>query len=345
MSEENGGPMNPQPSGANDTVIADLLQRLQFTTPYDWRDSAFSPELDALLAQLALDTARPEVAEAAARAIGRIRSEAAVKVLAEHQRSGEGGALGALALVRDEAPSLPKSVSRQARLYTWLTNTWRRLTDNPIQAVWRYLFAAVFAAVAVGWYTYSEISSAAIFFAERWGKSITTGITFGVVFGLVVLLAAEMPERLRGFWPWWARLILNLVLGILTGALVWIVFAWFFLYYQPAPEDFKAILLGGLGAALAFSLGVVFRIPGWLGVLWAALMIFIPLYLTWRDFMPPLIYVRADETIEQYAIPISLLIGIGAYLPQLLNDLRGLLRRARRTPAAPPPAQPAPASP
>ena len=124
------------------------------------------------------------------------------------------GALRALALVRDEAPSLPNSVSRQARLYTWLNNTWRRITDQPMRAVWRYLFAAIFAAIAVWWYAYSEISSAAIFFAERWGKSLTTGITFGVVFGLVVLLAAEIPERLRGFWPWWARLLLSLMLGL-----------------------------------------------------------------------------------------------------------------------------------
>ena len=344
MTTESGGEMtNPNDQqGAPESQIMLLLQRLHIISPDDWRESVYSPELDAVLANLALDKNRPEVAEAAARAIGRIRSEAAVKVIAERQRGGERGALQALALVRDEAPSLPKSVSRQARIYTWLTNTWRRLTVDPMHAVWRYLFAAIFAGIAVWWYAYSELSSSAIFFAERLGKSITTGITFGVVFGLVVLFAAEVPERLRGFWPWWGRLILNLVLGIATGIFVWVVFAWFFLYYQPEPGDFNAIWLGGLGAALAFSLGVVFRIPGWLGALWAAVMIFIPLYLTWTNYMPPLVFVRPGETIEQYAIPMSLLIGFGAYFQQIIGDIRALLRRSRRP--STPPAQPAPAS-
>ena len=308
-----------------------LMRRLQLSSPYDWRESAFTPEIDALLADQALDADKPDVAEAAARAIGRIRSEAAVKVLAEHQLKGERHALRALALVRDEAPSLPRSVSQQARLYTWLNNTWRRLTDNPIRAVSRYVFAAIFAGIAVWWYAFSEISSADIFFAERWGKSLTTGITFGVVYGLVILLGAEMPERLRGFWPWWARLLLNLILGMLTGILVWVVFAWFFLYYQPEAGDFNAILLGALGGALAFSLGVVFRVPGWLATIWAAVMIFIPLYVTAVNFMPPLIYVRSTETIDQYAIPIAILIALGAYLPQLIGDVRKRWREIRAT--------------
>ncbi len=326
-------------------MLTSARQRLQLTTPYDWREYVYTPEIDSLLAELALDDTQPTVSEAAARAIGRIRSEAAVTVLAEHQRKGEGRALRALALVRDEAPSLPKSVSRQARIYAWLDNTWRRITDHPIRAVGRYLFAAIFAAIAIWWYAYSEISSAAIFFAERWGRSLTTGITFGVIFGVVVLLAAEIPERLRGFWPWWARLLLNLILGIASGILVWVVFDWFFLYYQPEASDFNAIILGGIGAAAAFSLNVVFRVPGWISALWAALLFYLPLYITWVNRMPPLIYTRPAsgstpaEHINQYAIVIALLIGIGAYLPQLIWDVRGLIRRARR-PAAVPAAQP-----
>ncbi len=324
----------------DNSMLSTALHRLQLGAPNDWRESVFSPEIDALLATLALDTEKPEIAEAAARAIGRIRSEAAVRVLAERQRKGARGALHALALVRDEAPSLPRSVSPQVRVYTWLNNTWRRLTDNPIQAVWRYLAAAVFAGIAVWWYAFSEISAASIFFAERWGKSLTTGVTFGVAYGLVILLAAEVPERLRGFWPWWARLLLNIILGLATGILVWVVFDWFFLYYQPADSDFNAIILGGIGAAAAFSLGVVFDIPGWLGAIWAAIMTYIPLYVTAVNFMPPLIYVRPGETVQQYAIPIAILIAIGAYLPQLLRDGLKLWRRVRRPAKPTTPTQP-----
>lgn len=328
-------------ASTNESMLSSASHRLQLSAVSDWRETVFNQEVDGLLAQLALDVSKPSVAEAAARTIGRIRSESAVRVLAEHQQNGERHALRALALVRDEAPSLPKSVSQQARLYTWLSNTWRRISEQPGKTISRYMLAAFFAGVGAWWYAFSEISSAAIFFAERWGKSLSTGTVFGVVFGLVVLLAAEVPERLRGFWPWWARLVLNLILGIATGVLVWVVFDWFFLYYEPTPQDFNAILFGGLGAAVAFSLSTLFRIPGWLGAIWAAIMIYIPLHVTSVNFMPPLIYVRPNETIMQYGIPIAILIGIGAYLPQLVGDVRGLWRRWRaRTPqAAPPPAQ------
>jgi hypothetical protein len=313
-------------------LLATARQRLQLNAAMAWRPVVYTLDIDGLMAEMALDEDKPEVSEAAARAIGRIRSEAAVKVLAEHQLKGERQALRALALVRDEAPSLPKSVSRQARLYAWLANTVRRLSDHPMRAVWRYVFAVIFAGLGVWGYTFAEISSAAIFFAERWGKSLTTGITFGVVFGLVVLMGGETPARLRGFWPWWARLLLSAVLGLAAGILVWVVFVWFFLYYPP--DDFHGIIIGGIGAALAFVPSVLFDCPGWIGAIWTALAIYLPLYVTWINYMPPLMYTRPGEHINEYAIPIAILIGVGAYLPQLVNDGRKLWRRVRSRPAA-----------
>ncbi len=325
-------------------MLTTMRHRLQLTAVNDWREVVYTPDIDGLLAEKALDPDNAEVSEAAARAIGRIRSEAGVRVLADRQRGGERRALRALALVRDEAPSLPKSVSQQVRLYTWLTNTWRRLTDNPLRAVWRYLFAAIFAGIAVWWYAYSEISSAQIFFAERWGKSLTTGITFGVVFGLVILLGAEIPERLRGFWPWWARLLLSMILGFLTGMLVWIVFEWFFLYLPL--DSYTNIIIGAIGAAVAFAVSVVFDAPGWLSAIWTAIAIYLPLYITWANHISliftrpeqpavpespfgPAIPAQPAEHINQYAIVIAILIAVGAYLPQLIRDARGLWRRWR----------------
>src|SRR5688572_22937672 len=98
------------------------------------------------------------------------------------------------------------------------------LTDQPIRSVWRYFWAAILSGLAIWGYVYSQISSVAVFAPERLGRSVTTGITFGVLFGFVVLLAAEVPERLRGFWPRWACLLLSLVLGFISGALLWMLF-------------------------------------------------------------------------------------------------------------------------
>jgi hypothetical protein len=238
------------PQSRLNNMLTSTRVRLQLTHGPEWREVVYTPEIDALLATLALENDEPPVSEAAARAIGRIRSEAAVKVLAEHQRKGERRALRALALVRDEAPSLPKSVSRQARLYTWLANTWRRLSERPLQLIMRYVLAAIFGALAMGFYAYTEYRSGARgleiqMVLDIWGKTLTNSIAFGVVFGLVVLLSAEIPERLRGFWPWWARLALNMVLGIASGTMIWIVFNLFFLFNMVQAGDTN-ILVGGV---------------------------------------------------------------------------------------------------
>lgn len=317
------------------SVLTSTRARLQLGGGQEWREVVYTPEIDALLATLALENDEPSVSEAAARAIGRIRSEAAVKVLAERQRKGERRALRALALVRDEAPSLPKSVSRQARLYTWLANTWRRLSEQPAHIFVRYICAAIFGGLAIGYYAYTEYYSNARgleiqLVLDIWGKTLTNGIAFGVVFGLVVLLAAEIPERLRGFWPWWARLVLNLLLGTAAGAMLWVVYNLFFLYNMVEPSDTN-ILVGGLFIGLGFSLGVVFRIPGWLGALWLAALFGASLTVTYYNYMPPLIYIfdNLGQTIEQFAIPMGILVGVGSYLPLLFRDARILFGRGR----------------
>ncbi|OYT68379.1 MAG: hypothetical protein CFK52_15145, partial [Chloracidobacterium sp. CP2_5A] len=107
-----------------------------------------SEDIDGLLADIALGDPSPAAAELAARTVGRIRSLAAVRKIAEAQRRGSAKALRALALVRDEAPSLPSIVSPRARLYAWLDNTWRRLTDNPLRNVRRFVYALIGAALA-----------------------------------------------------------------------------------------------------------------------------------------------------------------------------------------------------
>ena len=315
-----------------------LSSQLQLKTPSVWRETVYSQDIDLLLAQLALGDSDEDVREAAARAIWRIHSTAAVREIAERQRKGERGALRALALVRDEAPTLPPVVSSQARLYAWLANTLRRVTDDPMQAVWRFIIAALAGALAFGGYAYAQLPAQAFFFAERIGMSISTGATVGIFVGLVVLLASEIPMRLRGFWPWWGRLLLSAIMGVLTGALMWVIFTWFFLYFEP--DTWQNFLIGGLGAAAAFALSAVLRIPAWIAAIWAAIMLWLPMYLAWF-YNQPLLYVRpADpvrgtpaQDINTFAVPIALVIALGAFAPLLIAEVRALVKRTR-TPSA-----------
>ncbi|MBE2272167.1 MAG: serine/threonine protein kinase, partial [Anaerolinea sp.] len=291
--------------------------QLRLAAANDWRPTVYSQDIDLLLAQLALDdrdNSSELVEETAARTIGRIRSTAAVAEIAKRQQNGEKGALRALAIIRDEAPSLPNVVSRQARTYAWLANSWRRVSLNPIQLVWRFVLAALGGALAFGGYAYAQLPGEAIFFAERLGKSFSTGATVGIFVGLVALLAGGIPERLRGFWPWWARLLLNLGLGLVSGALMWVVYLWFFLFFEP--DNVPSLIIGGIGAALAFSVPVLFRVRGVVAVVAATvafyLMMAIPWYLViqFRDpTFATLLYTRpadpfqgtAAQHIDQFA--------------------------------------------
>jgi hypothetical protein len=322
---------------------------VQLDTPKVWRDAVFSPDIDELLAHVALEAPEPAVSELAARTIGRIRSLAAVSKIAEAQRKGSSGALLALALVRDEAPSLPSVVSPRGRLYAWLANTWRRLTDRPMQIVWRYVFALIGGWLAMGYYVWVNLPSEAIFTPDRSGKTISIGLTFGVFVGFLVLLAAELPGRLRGFWPWWTRAGLSAILGVLWGALTYGGFTWFFLNYDP---DWRLMLLAGVGLTFGFTLSALFKMRAWFAVLVTALATFIPIWLaaakqygpielaflnTWLDNqfefnMPAVIYFREPGDIFLQGIVMVLLIALGGHLATIWRAVRarleGRLRRA-----------------
>lgn len=319
-------------------LMSTARQRLQLMPESDWLPVVFSEEIDAILATLALEADTHKTRERAARAIGRIRSEAAIKDVAEAQRKGEAGARRALAFIRDEAPQLPPSVTPVARLMAWLINTVRRLTDQPMGLVWRYGAAALFGAFAFWWYAYSLISDAQIFFAERWGKSLSIGATQGLVIGLVVLLSAALTERLSGFWRWWARLLVSAVFGYFTGVLVWNMFTWFFLYFEPSNTPIVTVPLlnigltsvqvGGVAFALAFLARSAFNLPALVGMPLTALAVQQALYITWAN-RDPLIYVRPGDDVNNYAILMAILIAVGAYLPALINGARHLLATAR----------------
>ncbi len=330
----------------DDTIRRRLTTQLRLTTASDWREMVYTQDIDLLLAQLALndnDDSDKAVEEAAARTIGRIRSKTAVAELAKHQMKGERGALRALALVRDEAPSLPDDVSQQARIYAWLDNTWRRISQDPIQAVWRFVFAAIAGALAFGGYAYAQLSPLSIFFAERIGKTISTGATVGILVGLVVLLASDIPERLRGFWPWWGRLVLGLVAGFLSGILLWMAFTWFFLYFEP--DNWQSLVIGGLGTALAFGAVSFFKLRGLVAAALAAVFLWASIYIPWWDqyvnesnlSISPLIYTRFADTrtgapaqhINQFAIPMVIVIVLGAFAPMIWRDGRELVKRLR----------------
>ncbi len=303
-------------------------QLIQLRAPEQWRATVYNEEIDTLLAEIALDRTYPAVAEQAARTIGRIRSMMAVQNLAEAQRAGKRGALRALALVRDETAGLPSVVSPAAQFYAWVANTWRRISDQPMGVVWRYIFAALGGFLALAGYAWVNLPNQAIFQASSSGIAVSTGLTFAFFTGFLALIAGEFPARLDGFWSWAARLLTGGVLGTLWGALTWGAFTWFFLNYPP---ETSVMLMGGLGLALGYVLAQAFRLPGWLAFVLTAVCIYASIYAASANYMPPILYFRNPEnqmiealapTLYSQGAWVALTIALGGHAQALWRDVQ-----------------------
>lgn len=311
---------------------------IQVSTPEeDWQEIVYTPEIDLLIAENALHYGMPQVAEFAARTVGRIRSKTAVRYIAEQQAEGRRGALRALALVRDEAPTLPPLVNAQGRFYAWGANTLRRMFDRPLSLVFRFLAALVGGWLAMGFYIWATFRTEAIFTPQRWGNSIAIGLVFGVFTAFMVLFAGEFSARLRGFWPWWVRLIVASLLGFFLATLTWGQFTWFYLLFPP---DWDVMRFGGLGLAFGFVITGLVGLRSWVAIPLTALATYIPIVTGWHYFFynspslpltqAPLIYADRTEQIYQFGIPFVLMLAIGGYLPLLVRDLGGLWSRLWR---------------
>jgi serine/threonine protein kinase len=310
-------------------------ETLGLATARDWRPLAYSREIDALLARRALDDDEPEAAALAARVIGRVRSESAAMALSEARRGGNPRALRALAIARDEANSLPGSIGGGERFVSWLANTARRWRDNPMGYVWRFVAALLFSIAGMGLFLYLSLSAfSQVIFAQVYGRTVSVGLMFGTLLALSVLVADEMPQRLRGFWTWWLRAIWAFGFGTLLVTATW--GAYNYLILEINDLAWHVLALGGLGAGIAFALMNMRRLPG---IVTTAIMfagLYAPVYTTFQTTWmtsyaePAIMYFTDLDTLVAWGVPMFLLIAIGVNLGALIRDLRWLLRRLRR---------------
>lgn len=315
--------------------------------PKIWRPAVYNEDIDELIGNIALDPhEKPAIAEQAARSIGQIRSLAALKPLADAQRNGVVGARQALALVRDEAPSLPNIVSTQGRLIAWLTNTWLRLTDEPMQIVWRFLFALLGGALGLAFHVYSLLGRwTGVIDAQVWNTTITGGLTFGTLYAVLVILTSELPNRLQRFWSPWLRLLFSVVAGIAWGLYMWGIIAWLFL----GISVWDVAVYYGIGTALGFIIAGALNLRGWVAFLLTAVCIYLPVYLfgnfsltgqllvpvplseeSMSNIVPAFIlgYNSLDQ-LATIAIPMVILIALGGHAKAVWMDVRLIWRKLR----------------
>lgn len=322
-------------SVTNMTTLTDtrkrLSEQLRLTTVNDWRDIIYSQDIDLLLAQKALDQTEPDVAELAARTIGRIRSASAVREIAGRQRKGERGALRALALVRDEAPSLPDAVGTGGRFYAWFANTLRRWSDNPLSMMWRYLLATGGSALAIGAYVWAAVAAslgASLNIPAVWGQAVSYGITFGVFMGFVVLFGDELWQRLRGFWHWWARVIGAAIFGFVLGTLTW--GAYNYLILNDPNVEWSVMAYGGLGISAAFVVINLFKLPGWASFLVTFIGFYAPIYYVHAQYSASnlpvsIIYLYEFNQVYSWLIPVFVVIALAVNAQALWKEMRASL--------------------
>jgi hypothetical protein len=208
----------------------------------------------------------------------------------------------------------------------------------------RFLWAFLGATVAMAAQVFITYRTELIFNADRWGDTISIGLTFGMFMAILVLLVSEIPSRLRGFWPWWMRLIFSAVIGFFWGAFTWGAFTWFFLTYPP---NWDVMAFAGAFTALGFIIADQLKLPGWASALVTAVCTYFPIYVLYDFFWngrlaiplpfspevmgnpPALLYYDYPEQIFTLAIPVVLLIALGAYAPALWRDALALVQALR----------------
>jgi hypothetical protein len=320
--------------------------------PTEWREFAFGLDTDLLLAEQALRTDAPDVAELAARAIGKLRSRTAILHIASREAEQppqvRAAAQAALAWARDEVDALPLDVPFQERARAFGRLTVRYLSRDIGRLGLRFFTALLGSGLGLAIYVYFALNTdqRTLLRLDLLYTTIANGQTFGLVAGLGIVLAAALPLRLAGsqatradgapLWSWWGRLLAGLILGALVGALAYLNFHFVFLRL-PDPQ-FATALQGGIGLALGCAVVSTFRWPLWARLPVAAFSIFAPLYQTCFNSADPIIYFTdpggwctdpATSQIWSLGLPLAILAALGAYGPEIIDWLRGLWRRTR----------------
>lgn len=222
-----------------------------------WRPAVYTEAIDERLAEEALKSDVPAVAEAAAHTAGKIRSIPAVELLAAHD------ATSALARARAEAPDLPRSLPWEQRARVFFALTRYKIDWNTF--IWRYIAAAIFGMLGFGGMIFALFGALVpgntIFALKRILNAVGVGVPSGLLIGLMVLLTVELPERLRDLWAGWLRVPLLWLLG---DAVLTSVFAFYYMGFQNiANPDWPVLIVCSSAITGTIILSNLLRWPLW----------------------------------------------------------------------------------
>ncbi|MGV2436300.1 MAG UNVERIFIED_CONTAM: hypothetical protein LVT10_16600 [Anaerolineae bacterium] len=110
-----------------------------------------------------------------------------------------------------------------------MLNTWYRLSDEPLQLVWGFLWAVLGGWLGMGYHVWSVFRTQAIFSQQRIANTLAMGLLFGFFLGITTLMGHTFPYRLRRFWSTWMRLVWSAISAYFLSQLLWWSYVWMYL--------------------------------------------------------------------------------------------------------------------
>jgi hypothetical protein len=221
----------------------------------------------------------------------------------------------------------------------YLEHSLRR--ERQTQMLMRFALGFLGGFLGIGFWAFSAFRSSILITPQRLIYTLALGQVFGLFVGLMSMLAGDMWWDSEQRLPPPIRFGLRIGGCLLLGVLAWGSYLWFLESLAMTPSDLNAVLLGGVGLAAGFIIRIMFpsRLPGWLAVLIMAVCAWLPIYITYTQFQEgsetyvPLIYFDNPDQLYSIAIPLVLLIALGANAQAISQELSSLMGkiRARRT--------------
>ncbi|GAB4482291.1 MAG: hypothetical protein Kow00124_31000 [Anaerolineae bacterium] len=304
---------DPALSGSALDMLARVLE-----APMEWRGVRFTATEDLRIADLALSDSVHS--QRAARLIGQMRSERAVRVLVNAMQHGNvSRALSALTEVLDTAGDLPQGVPFSVQFRTWFELVRRQLFLGDSAPLLGYLMAALGCALALGIHVYVSYRLPSLMDTARILNALGSGVLFGPVIGGGVFMARLIAIRLTVV-PRLLRALLALAVGMLL--INFGLVGYHVLFLNAAPRGWL-IALGALIMAFGFALGASALRSRWVAALLSTLTTALGLGLTWQlasnTFLTPMLYYEYGQPLQTAVMIVvsSVVIGLFAHAVNL----------------------------
>lgn len=298
-----------------------------------WREAAYTPEIDQVLADLAVKDPDAAVRRTAARAIASLRSASASRAIAAATTEGKPAAFEALTIIRDLTPHLPSGIASGVRGRVFAAVSLRQFFQRGLLGRWLSASGGFIVAWAiVQTLQYGTPESRQLLFAQAVGNGLASGALYGALFGVAILLAAEIPARLRA-WNRLARTALGVILGGVVAVLAFYILRRYY-YFDPEEMDSWAWFLttsvgfiGGFALLSGLTRWSLARAAGGMVGVAAALYASHEAMLRGDIFVPLIYFVEESPNQPLYfALFMGVVIAFFAFLPDFFRWIGGKLR-------------------